>query len=439
MRARITLLVAATTSILLLAFLLPTAYLVSRVAHNNAVSRAQLQVQALIPILALSPAEASAFAVQSIQDAGYRVWITVPGQPTIGADPAGGLLDSIGQAGTELREVPATVDTPTGILLAQPVSRSDGVAVIRLLITQSQLTAGVYRIWAILGGIGAVLFLLSLAVADRLARSLTKPVRELSETARMLGGGELSTRVEPAGPPEIVAVGEALNQLGARITELLAAERESVADLSHRLRTPVTALKLDAQGLHDPVERDRLSQGVDELNRAVDEIIRTARRSTNEAPQNCDAAAVVRERLVFWSVLAHHQGRAVTATVSPDPLPVALAATDLTAALDALLGNVFGHTPEGAAFAVRCTAGATGGARIVIEDNGPGLTDDATVRGESGAGSTGLGLDIARQAARASGGGLSIGSRPHGGAAIVLDLGSPSAPQEARSGRDSAP
>ena len=73
-------------------------------------------------------------------------------------------------------------------------------------------------------------------------------------------------------------------------------------------------------------------------------------------------------------------------------------------ASDILLGNVFAHTPEGTGFAVRLSRRAGGGAWLVIADDGPGFGDaDPTLRGRSSGGSTGLGLDIARRIAEASG------------------------------------
>src|SRR6195952_1155883 len=341
MRWRITLLVAATTSLVLLAFLIPAAYLVGRVAHNNAVSRGQVQVQALIPVLALSPVTGTRVAVDSVRDAGYLVWVTQANGPTIGADPAQTRLDQAGATRAEVVEVGPTAGAPGGVLIAQPVARSDGSAVIRLLVTDQELTAGVTRIWLLLGGIGLVLFLLSIFVADRFARGMTEPITALSHTADRLGTGDLTARVVPDGPPEIAGVGVALNQLGSRITELLAAERESVADLSHRLRTPVTALRLDVEGLRDNDERQRLSGDITALNTAVDEIIRSARRVTNPEGARCDATAVVRDRLVFGTVLATHQERSLTARTDDGPLLVGTPASDLGAALDALVGNVF--------------------------------------------------------------------------------------------------
>jgi signal transduction histidine kinase len=87
-----------------------------------------------------------------------------------------------------------------------------------------------------------------------------------------------------------------------------------------------------------------------------------------------------------------------------------------------LLENVIAHTPDGTAFGVRLTATATG-AVLEVSDDGPGLPDDALVRGRSDRGSTGLGLSIARRCAESSGGAMQVGSSPSGGASVSLLLG----------------
>ncbi|MFD0823848.1 sensor histidine kinase, partial [Micromonospora zhanjiangensis] len=197
------------------------------------------------------------------------------------------------------------------------------------------------------------------------------------------------------------AVGLGLNLLAGRIGDLLLREREHVVDLSHRLRTPLTALRIDAEGLPDGADRARIVGDVDALERQVDDIIRTARglgRSTEDAA--CDAARVVADRVNFWSALADEEQRAVRVDLVPGPVPVRVAADELSAAVDALLDNVFAHTPEGSGFAVRLGHRTGGGARLEIADSGPGPPDELLLqRGRSGRGSTGLGLDIAARTA----------------------------------------
>jgi signal transduction histidine kinase len=266
---------------------------------------------------------------------------------------------------------------------------------------------------------------LAVLLADRMARSIVRPVRALAGAAQQLGEGDLTVRIEPEGPPEIARAAVAFNFLGRRVGELLATEREMVADLSHRLRTPLTALRLDAEGVADPEDARRLSEDVDELERAVDAVIRQARRPVrSEIGPLANPVVVARARAEFWAPLAEDQGREWALEVNGEGTIVAVSAEELEAALDALLGNVFTHTPEGTAFRLLVFPRPGGGVRLAVEDDGPGVSGDLVARGASGAGSTGtgLGLDIARRTAEAAGGSLRIGSGPRGGARIELDL-----------------
>ena len=101
-----------------------------------------------------------------------------------------------------------------------------------------------------------------------------------------------------------------------------------------------------------------------------------------------------------------------------------VSAEDLGACMDILLENVFAHTPDGAALAIRLSRQASGGAWLVVADDGPGFPSaDSTERGHSGGGSTGLGLDIARRIAESSGGALTIGRSASGGGSVTVGLG----------------
>ncbi|WP_380164341.1 ATP-binding protein [Jannaschia sp. R86511] len=112
----------------------------------------------------------------------------------------------------------------------------------------------------------------------------------------------------------------------------------------------------------------------------------------------------------------------------PDgPAWVAADAADLADAVDALLDNVFAHTPDGSPFAVAVEADGRG-YRVVVTDRGPGPGGpEAVERGRSGAGSSGLGLDIARRVSEGSGGRLDLTADALGGTRAVLVLGPPRA------------
>jgi signal transduction histidine kinase len=319
-----------------------------------------------------------------------------------------------------------TVDGTAGREIVVPVVTAQGTAVVRTVVPAAELTRGVTPAWLVLAGLAVALVLVGLLVADRFARTLVAPIAELSEVSHRLARADLSARASPAGPPELREVAGALNHLAARIQDLLRQEREQVADLSHRLRTPLTALRLEAETLRDPDDAARLAAAADEIERAVTAVIREARRRGAARPRSgCDATAVVTERVAFWSVLAEDTDRGVRRELPAAPLPVAVAADDLAAALDALLGNVFAHTPDGTDFAVALAARPAGGAVLTVSDAGPGFPASATRRGASGSGSTGLGMDIARQAAETAGGTMGVRAGPDGGARVVLELPGP--------------
>ncbi len=242
------------------------------------------------------------------------------------------------------------------------------------------------------------------------------------------------------GPYELREAGQAFNTMAARMEQMLAAERELAADLSHRLRTPLIALRLNAAALGDGPEAEQTREAVQRLEQEVDQVIRAARGQRRTAgPVRCDAREVLRERLAFWSALAEDQGRAWQLAGGERPAPVPVAAGDLSGVMDVLLGNVFRHTPEAVAFAVGLGSDQ-GSVFVVVEDAGPGIADPAAAlergRGAGVRGSTGLGLDIVRRLAESTGGGVHIGRSGLGGAQVrVWFPADPGEPVRKRPGR----
>ncbi|RPI25054.1 MAG: sensor histidine kinase, partial [Actinobacteria bacterium] len=289
-------------------------------------------------------------------------------------------------------------------------------------IANEELSRGVATAWLLLLGLGVFLVVVAVAAADRLGQSIVRPVSDLSRAARTLGEGDLTTRVVPQGPEEIADVGVAFNFLAGRLGGMVEAERESVADLSHRLRTPLTALRLQAETLADPAEAEALLADVDRMERAIDSMIAEARRAPAEpAPAVADLGRVVRHRASFWQVLADEQGRPTSVLVGYGSHPVAMAEAELGALVDVLIENVFAHTEPPAGYIIRVDDHHDGTTILVVEDDGPGFRDLSVLRrGMSSRGSTGLGLDIVARAAERAGGRFKIGNSPSGGAQAVV-------------------
>ena len=121
--------------------------------------------------------------------------------------------------------------------------------VIEVYLPEEDLTRGVAPAWVALSVVALTLVLGSVFVADRLGAKVVEAARGLARAARAFGSGDLKVRVDPGGPPELAEAGASFNAMAARVVQFLDAERELAADLSHRLRTPLTALRLDVEGL----------------------------------------------------------------------------------------------------------------------------------------------------------------------------------------------
>jgi signal transduction histidine kinase len=432
MRRRIIFLVIATSSLVLVSFLLPLAIVLRTQAADRAVSAATIQAQGMTPLVATLRTRSLRLAVDQINAENGSTPITVflPGGRELGVAAPRSAAVRLAAKGRSF-----TTAKPTGIeILIAVEGLPAGSAVIRTFVPESQLRRGVTRAWLLLGCVGLGLLALSVAVADQLARSLVRPLAAVARVSDRLAMGDLSARATLAGPPEVRRVGAGLNHLAARIGELLAHERETVADLSHRLRTPLTALRIDAESLRDIADKAQLLDDVSAVERTVSKVIHDARRpaSSGDDPV-CEAGMVVAERAAFWRPLAEDTERQMTVDVTAERIRVQVSREDLATCADILLENVFAHTPDGVGCAIRLSHREPGGAWLVVADEGPGFPpSDPTERGRSSIGSTGLGLDIARRIAESSGGTLMIGRSASGGGVVTVELGPPGGAAERR-------
>ena len=409
------------TSVMLVAFLVPLGVLAHNLAQERALAAGRQDAQSVAVFAGGMTQDRSRLeaALLDVNLSPRRTSVFLPDGSAVGAAAVRSPSTELAARGRAL-----TARAAGGVEVLLPVAGPTGVAVVRTFVPDAELTRGVQQSWLLLAGVGVLLILVTVLAGGRIAAGLSRSVLDLSKVAERLGSGDLTARVDPSGPPEVASVGRVLNGLGARVAGLLAAERELVADLSHRLRTPITALRLDVETLSDSQERDRMTDHVDDLVGAVDAIVWAARHPVHDLPtSSCDAAAVVRERARFWGVLAADQGRDLRVDVPADAVVVGVSADELGAALDALVDNVFSHTPAGTAFGLTVQVARAGTVQVVVDDDGPGFAGAGLAeRGRSGAGSTGIGLDVARRAAERGGGRLVVGSGPSGGARIVLEM-----------------
>ncbi|MFI6682486.1 sensor histidine kinase [Streptomyces sp. NPDC050485] len=428
----------AVTVMVVVAFAVPLGMVIKEMARDRAFSNAERQAAAIGPTLSITTdRDALERAVASTQSgAEGRMAVHVPADPAV----TGSAAVEIGTRRAAEKDLDATrkiikassTDVPGGSALLQPTALSSGqIAIVEVFVPEAEVTNGVTTAWLVLAGVGIGLIIGSVAVADRLGVRMVRPAQRLAGAAQDLGEGRLGARVPEEGPTELRSAAVAFNSMADQVVQLLANERELAADLSHRLRTPLTVLRLNAASLGDGPAAEQTRAAVEQLEREVDTIIRTARDAKPQTQPagpgvGCDACEVILDRMAFWSALAEDEGREVRLAGVDRPVRIPVARPDLVAVLDALLGNVFRHTPEGTAFSVDVHNGEDA-VIVLVSDAGPGIDDPraAMARGNSGGrpGSTGLGLDIVRRVAESTGGDVRIGHSVLGGTEVRLWIG----------------
>lgn len=426
MRRRLILVFLAISMLVATAFVLPLGFLVRRTAEDRAIDAARADAAAVVPALVSDGSRAQVEAAVGATLSGRQGRMTVKTSQgwTIGPDIATSVRidDALASGISAIGDVGGGVE-----VVAAVASGPDELSAVRVFVPDDELRSGQWRAWSVLAGVGVVLVGISVLVADRLARSVVRPTQDLASAARRLGDGDLTATVDPRGPDELIELGSTFNDLGEQISSMLSNEREFVAELSHRLRTPLTKLRLRVDQVTDLELADTLRADVDDVTGAVDDIIREA-KGTLAGPTICDAAEVVTDRAGFWSVLAEDQSRPWRFERSGTAAPVAVPRAELVAAVDVLLENVFAHTAEGSPLTIGF-ATIDDRVDIWVADGGEGLDEDVEPPG-SLLGSTGLGLGIARRTAERAGGSLDTGLSEIGGTQVVLSLPLASGPFE---------
>ncbi|MEQ4301889.1 HAMP domain-containing sensor histidine kinase [Plantactinospora sp. B6F1] len=429
------------TTIVALAFLVPLGTALQRDAREDALGEAARRSAVVTGALAVT-ADPAALGRVVESTAGNTGDPPVVHGLSLGGEPraAAGDVDRAIQTGA-----PVVAEVSGGVVRLEPVPVAGRVLVVEVFVSEAALTAGTGGTWLMLILVAIGLVVASVIVVDRLAARAVASARGLVQAALAVGDGDLDVRIQPSGPRELAEAGYAFNRMADRLVTSRTDERELVADLSHRLRTPLTVLRLDADALDSDdtsvgsfsaAELDRrrtirrIRQAIVTLEGEIDVLINTTRKTVAQeaAPGSCDVSEVVRDRMVFWSALAGDQNRSHRVIGAHTRIPVPVPRAELAAALDAVLGNVFRYTPQGTAFEVAVSR-RDGYIAVRVDDAGPGIADPdrALRRGASDRGSTGLGLDIARRVAQQANGSVSIDRARLGGASVVMLLADPDA------------
>jgi signal transduction histidine kinase len=304
----------------------------------------------------------------------------------------------------------------------------------RITYPTSAVDDRVRRYWFVLAAIAGIVIAAAALVGLMLARWIAKPLRDVEQAAAAFGAGELEARAPAEGPPEVRDLAHAFNETAAKLQQLLHSQEAFVADASHQLRTPLTALRLRLENLEPdlgPEGRESLAGAqaeVERLSGLVDGLLALARSEASEQGAGpLDLGALVRSRAEAWSALMDERGvRLETRADGEAPVVVRAAESRLEQVLDNLLSNALEVSPPGARIEVWTRRN---GARVELHvtDEGPGMTEterarafDRFWRAGRGEGS-GLGLAIVARLVAADDGEVELrAAEPHGLDAVVL-------------------
>ncbi|CAL9417401.1 HAMP domain-containing sensor histidine kinase [Streptomyces sp. Tu 3180] len=315
------------------------------------------------------------------------------------------------------------------LVVASPVIRDGDV--VAVVVTDSPTGAMRSRIlqgWLVIGAGEAAAMLLAVGAALRLTGWVLRPVRVLDATTHDIATGRLKSRVAAAGgPPELRRLARSFNEMADNVESVLEQQRAFVADASHQLRNPLSALllRIELLALELPEGNEEIASVQAEgrrLARVLDDLLDLALAEHSEAQlQVTDIGAVAGERVAAWAPTAEAKGVRLTGDCPPTTAwadPVAL-----SSALDAVIDNAVKFTPEGETVEVTVTSNGDT-STVVVTDNGPGLTDEELTRvgdrfwrsgRHQNVKGSGLGLSISRALLAAGGGSLAYGHHePHG-------------------------
>jgi signal transduction histidine kinase len=317
------------------------------------------------------------------------------------------------------------------LYVATPIA-SGGVVTgaVRITYPTSAVDARITRYWLLLLAVAAVVLGLAALVGARIGSFVIRPLRGVEAAATAVGDGDLSARApEDEGPPEVRSLAAVFNDTVAKLELLLRSQSDFVADASHQLRTPLTALHLRLENL----ERDVAAAGredlegalaeVERLSGLVESLLALARADAGaEPPARVDVASLVRDRLDAWSALSDERGLRLVAQIDGSA-SVRASESRLRQVLDNLIENAFEASPPGGSVTV-----SAAGSELRVRDQGPGLSPeelqrafDRFWRARPGEGS-GLGLAIVKRLVEADGGTVELRSPPAGGLEAVVRL-----------------
>jgi two-component system, OmpR family, osmolarity sensor histidine kinase EnvZ len=277
------------------------------------------------------------------------------------------------------------------------------------------ITAHIFIVWSVIFS----LFLLATSYA--FLRNQVKSILHLASAADAFGRGEDAPQFKPSGALEVRAAARALIRMRNRIRRYADQRTAMLAGVSHDLRTPLSRLKLELALLPKDIDMSEAKADIDEMERMLDGYLAFARGEESEQPADVDLSILARD------ASSHIGDKAEVELRLNGPIELRARPTTLKRAITNLVNNAADYGRNVAITVSREPAFAV----LTVEDDGPGIPEaqyeeafrpfsrlDAS-RNQNRSG-VGLGMTIARDAARAHGGDVVLGRSELGGLKATL-------------------
>ena len=218
-----------------------------------------------------------------------------------------------------------------------------------------------------------------------LAANLSKPLSELSQSARKLAGGNLSHRIKPTGPAEVQDVAGSFNQMADALVSMIEEQRAFAANASHELRTPITNIRLRTEAILEdslsPDEQIRYIQEMDEeaqrMGVLVDDLIILSRFDAGQAEIGTEEIDLIRfaNNLIETYRYKYGDKYAFSILTRENELPVKISLSHLTIIFRNLLENAIKFSPDGGDITWDVQVD-NGYVKSIISDTGMGIPED---------------------------------------------------------------
>ncbi|MGW0994618.1 sensor histidine kinase [Streptomyces sp. NPDC002523] len=306
------------------------------------------------------------------------------------------------------------------------------------------LKATVHATWIVLAVVGLGVLAAVALIGFALARSFTRPVRALERATAQLADGRITDPPSTDhGPPELRRLAASFTKTATRLQHLLQAQEAFASEVSHQLKTPLTALRLRLENFEPylaPCAQDSLDQALGEmerLSRMVQGLLALARLENSAIrPESVDLGGVVADRAAIWTAFADEQRVDIVVSEAATAVRVWAVPGALEQIIDNLLSNALRAAPPGTAITLAtATSHKEGGrtppmAELHVIDQGPGMSEAERHRAfdrfwrapDTDHDGTGLGLPMVRQLARAADGDVTLEAAPGGGLDAVVRL-----------------